>query len=139
MFMIGVQGEALTRDERLIIEQCSFGGFILFDHNCREPKQILSLCRALWETATERPPLIATDQEGGRVHRLPEPFTHFPAAARIGATGNSEIAYRAGGAAAAELSPLGVNLNLAPVLDVNSNPENPIIGDRAFGTVPEQV
>jgi len=139
MFMISVQGEALTRDERLIIEQCSFGGFILFDHNCREPKQILSLCRALWETATERPPLIATDQEGGRVHRLPEPFTHFPAAARIGATGNSEIAYRAGGAAAAELSPLGVNLNLAPVLDVNSNPENPIIGDRAFGTVPEQV
>ena len=61
MFIVGVQGEALTRDEQLIIEQCAFGGFILFSHNCREPKQILSLCRALWETGTELPPLIAID------------------------------------------------------------------------------
>ena len=139
MFMIGVQGEALSRDERLIIEQCGFGGFILFGHNCREPRQILSLCRALWETGTELPPFIAIDQEGGRVHRLPEPFTHFPAAGRIGATGRSETVYRAGRATAVELSLLGINLNFAPVLDVNSNPENPIIDDRAFGVTAEQV
>ncbi|MBI2534813.1 MAG: beta-N-acetylhexosaminidase [Deltaproteobacteria bacterium] len=139
LFMIGVEGEALNGEERLIIEQCGFGGFILFSHNCREPKQILSLCRALWETGTVLPPFIAIDQEGGGVHRLPEPFTHFPAAARIGATGRSKTAYRAGRATAAELSLLGINLNFAPVLDVNSNPENPIIGDRAFGAAPEQV
>src|SRR3989304_3797153 len=122
MFMISVQGEAMTRDERLIIEKCSFGGFILFDHNCREPKQILSLCRVLWETATERPPLIATDQEGGRVHRLPEPFTHFPAAARIGATGNSEIRHRNAESDSEVLLNVRANDNVAPVLDVNSNP-----------------
>jgi beta-N-acetylhexosaminidase len=139
MFMIGVQGEALSRDERLIIEQCGFGGFILFSHNCREPKQILSLCRALWETGTELPPFIAIDQEGGRVHRLPEPFTRFPPAAALGRTGSAELAYKVGLATARELSAVGINLNFAPVLDINSNPENPIIGDRAFGERADEV
>jgi len=137
--MIGVQGEALSRDERLIVEQCGFGGFILFSYNCRESSQILSLCRALWDTGTELPPFIAIDQEGGRVHRLPRPFIHFPPAGRVGEKGNPYLASRTGQAAAAELSLLGINLNFAPVLDVNSNPENPIIGDRAFGAAPEQV
>jgi beta-N-acetylhexosaminidase len=139
LFMIGVQGEALSRDEQLIIEQYGFGGFILFSHNCGEPKQILSLCRALWETGTERSPFIAIDQEGGRVHRLPEPFTHFPAAELIGRAGQPDLAHQAGHATAAELALVGINLNFAPVLDVNSNPENPIIGDRSFGAEPERV
>jgi len=139
LFMVGIQGEALSRDERLIVEQCGFGGFILFGRNCREAKQILSLCRALWKTGAELPPLIAIDQEGGRVHRLPQPFTHFPSAALIGRSGDSDLAYRAGRAAAAELSLLGINLNFAPVLDVDSNPNNPIIGDRSFGRRPDQV
>ena len=139
MFMIGVQGEALSRDERLIIEQCGFGGFILFAHNCREPKQILWLCRELWETGTAFPPFIAIDEEGGRIHRLPPPFTHFPPAAALGRTGSAELAYKVGLATARELSVVGINLNFAPVLDVNSNPVNPIIGDRSFGAEPEQV
>jgi beta-N-acetylhexosaminidase len=84
MFLVGCRGEALSREERLTFEQCSFGGFILIGHNCCEPGQILSLCRGLWECASEEPPFIAIDQEGGRVHRLPPPFTHFPAAATIG-------------------------------------------------------
>ena len=137
--MISVQGEALSRDERLIIEQCGFGGFILFAHNCREPKQILSLCRALLDTETELPPFIAIDQEGGRVHRLPEPFTHFPPAAALSRAASADLAYKVGLATARELSTVGINLNFAPVLDINSNPENPIIGDRSFGATPEQV
>jgi len=139
MFMIGVQGEALSRDERLIIEQCGFGGFILFAHNCREPKQILWLCRELWETGTEFPPFIAIDEEGGRIHRLPPPFTHFPPAAALGRTGSAELAYKVGLATARELSAVGINLNFAPVLDINSNPENPIIGDRSFGERADEV
>lgn len=139
MFMIGVQGEALTRDERLIIEQCGFGGFILFSHNCREPRQILSLCRELWETGTEFPPFIAIDQEGGRVHRLPPPFTHFPPAAALGRTGSAELAHKVGLATARELSAVGINLNFAPVLDVHSNPSNPVIGDRSLSTDPKEV
>jgi beta-N-acetylhexosaminidase len=139
MFMIGVQGEALSRDERLIIEQCGFGGFILFAHNYREPKQILSLCRGLWETGTELPPFIAIDQEGGRVHRLPPPFTHFPPAAALGRTGSAELAYKVGRATARELSTIGINLNFAPVLDVHSNPSNPVIGDRSLSSEPQEV
>src|SRR3970282_1599757 len=139
MFMVGCRGETLSRDERLLIEEYSFGGFILFQDNCCEPRQILSLCRDLWDSASDAPPFIAIDQEGGRVHRLPQPFTHFPSAGRLGATGRSETVYRAGRATAAELSLLGINLNFAPVLDVNSNPENPIIDDRAFVVPAEQV
>ena len=139
MFMIGFQGEALTRDERLMIEQCGFGGFILFSHNCRQPRQILSLCRELWETGTELPPLIAIDQEGGRVHRLPPPFTHFPPAAALGRAGSAALAYKVGLATARELSAAGINLNFAPVLDVHSNPSNPVIGDRSLSSDPQEV
>jgi beta-N-acetylhexosaminidase len=139
MFMIGIQGEALVPDEQLIIEQCGFGGFILFDRNCREPKQILSLCRELWVTGTELSPFIGIDQEGGRVHRLPPPFTHFPPAAALGRTGSAELAYKVGSATARELSAVGINLNFAPVLDVHSNPGNPVIGDRSLSSEPEEV
>lgn len=139
MFMIGLQGESLTRDEQLVIEECGFGGFILFSHNCCGPEQILSLCRSLWESNLKTPPLIGIDQEGGRVHRLANPFTHFPAAALVGRRDDPNLAYRAARATAAELALVGVNLNFAPVLDVNSNPNNPIIGSRSFGTEPNQV
>jgi beta-N-acetylhexosaminidase len=139
MFLVGCHGEALTREERLTFERCSFGGFILFGHNCCEPRQVLSLCRSLWQCASEEPPFIAIDQEGGRVHRLPPPFTQFPAAAAIGARNDPNLAYQLGRAAAVELAVTGINLNFAPVLDVNSNRQNPIIGDRSFGSDPNRV
>jgi beta-N-acetylhexosaminidase len=139
MIMVGCQGESLSRGERLIFAEYGFGGFILVRKNCCEPRQILSLCRTLWESASGLPPFIAIDEEGGKVHRLPRPFTHFPAAARIGAHNDLSLAYRVGRAMAAELSLAGFNLNFAPVLDVNSNPRNPIIGERAFGSNPKSV
>src|SRR5262245_2723728 len=139
MFVVGCAGETVTREERLVFEQCGFGGFILFKENCRAPRQIAELCRDLWESADEMPPFIAIDEEGGAVHRLPEPFTHFPSAARIGAEHNNDLAYRLGKATAVELALAGINLNFAPVLDVNSNPRNPIIGERAFGGDPQSV
>jgi beta-N-acetylhexosaminidase len=136
MIMVGCRGEQISPDEQIIFEEYGFGGFVLFRHNCSEPRQILALCRNLWDGATNQPPLIAIDQEGGAVHRLPQPFTHFPAASTIGARQDASLAYRAGHASAAELALIGVNLNFAPVLDVNSNPTNPIIGTRAFGSNP---
>jgi beta-N-acetylhexosaminidase len=139
LFIVGCQAERLSRDEKLVFEEYEFGGFILFRENCREPEQISSLCLSLWNTAASNPPFLAIDQEGGRVHRLPPPFTHFPAAALIGATRNIDLAYRCGRATAAELALVGINLNFAPVLDVNSNALNPIIGDRAFAAEPSQV
>ncbi len=139
MFLVGCQGETLTHNEQLLFAEYQFGGVILFKRNCAEPAQLLALCRSLWESAIETPPFIAIDQEGGSVHRLAAPFTHFPAAARIGAKGNLELARRLGRAAAEELKFTGINVNFAPVLDVNSNPDNPIIGARAFGAQPKQV
>jgi beta-N-acetylhexosaminidase len=123
----------------LIFAEYGFGGYILFRHNCCEPRQILSLCRSLWDDAPGLPPFIAIDEEGGKVHRLSRPFTHFPAAAAIGARNDPNLTYRAGQATAAELALVGINLNFAPVLDVNSNPANPIIGERAFGADPSLV
>ena len=134
--MVGCRGETVDRDEQLLFEECGFGGFILFRHNCVEPRQILALCRALWEGAADTPPFIAIDHEGGTVHRLPAPFTQFPAAATLGARRDPDLAYRAGHAAGTELALVGINLNFAPVLDVHSNSANPIIGARAFGSDP---
>jgi beta-N-acetylhexosaminidase len=139
MLMVGIGGNELTTEELELCRYHGFGGFILFSRNCRNPSQIGSLCPSLSKTAGENLPFIAIDEEGGRVHRLPPPFTHFPAAAVIGQTGNPDLAYRVGRATAAELTLLGINLNFAPVLDVDSNPMNPIIGDRSFGTTPGQV
>jgi beta-N-acetylhexosaminidase len=137
LFLVGVSGETLSAGERLHLEEYGFGGLVLFKRNCQDAGRIVSLCRAMWESADELPPFIAIDQEGGRVHRLPAPFTHFPPAARIGDRNDASLAYRAARAVGAELALAGINLNFAPVLDVNSNPDNPIIGDRAFApTVP---
>lgn len=139
LFLVGCQGESLTSDERLLIEEYQFAGLILFRKNCGDPRQLVSLCRAVWESFDAMPPLIAIDQEGGRVHRLPAPFSHFPAAGRLGARNDPELAHRLGQATAAELALAGINLNFAPVLDVQSNPNNAIIGDRAFATEPKAV
>ncbi len=139
LFLVGCQGEALTSQERLLVEEYQFGGLILFKNNCRAPAQLVSLCHAIWESFDAVPPFIAIDQEGGRVHRLPAPFSHFPAAARIGARNDPDLAYRLGQATAAELTLAGINLNFAPVLDVHSNRQSPIIGDRAFAAEPESV
>jgi len=139
MIMVGCRAECISPDEQVIFEEYNFGGFTLFRHNCGEPRQVLALCRSLWEGTADPPPWIAIDQEGGQVHRLPDPFTHFPAAATLGARQDPGLARRAGRAAATELALVGINLNFAPVLDVNSNPANPIIGARAFGSDPKSV
>jgi len=139
MFMVALAGKTLRRDELAILRNYPFGGFILFKHNCSTPQQIRALCHSLWKIKKDLPPFIAIDQEGGGAHRLPKPFTHFPSAARIGETGDPALAYRAGRAAAAELALVGINLNFAPVLDVNLNPKNTVIGDRSFASDPQQV
>lgn len=139
MFMVGLASDALKEEELALLRDFPVGGFILFKHNCLSPGQIRALCESVWKIAQDPSPFIAIDQEGGTTHRLPEPFTHFPFAARVGERGDPSLAYRAGHATAKELSLVGINLNFAPVLDVSSNPNNPVIGDRSFGADPQQV
>lgn len=86
------------------------------------------------------PLLIPTDQEGGRVARFgTEPFTRMPSALAIGRTGDATLAREAARITAQELAAVGVNWDFAPVADVNSNPDNPVIGDRSFGNEPGVV
>jgi beta-N-acetylhexosaminidase len=139
LFMVGVKAETLSAEELSAFNDLAVGGFILFKHNLTEPEQIVTLCRSLWDLGGEHPPFIAIDQEGGRVHRLPLPFSHFPPAAALASSQRPDLAYQIGRATAAELTMAGINLNFAPVLDVDSNPQNPIIGDRSFGRDPQQV
>lgn len=139
MFMVGLKGEEPTEEEKRLLERYPFGGFILFSHNLKEPRQILSLCDDLWQTSKSLPPFIAIDHEGGRIHRLPAPFTRFPAAALLGRRGDRDLAYRMGLAMGRELAAVGINLNFAPVLDVHSNPHNSVIGDRSLNSDPGQV
>jgi beta-N-acetylhexosaminidase len=94
-----------------------------------------ALVRDLHALDRDAPPLVAIDHEGGRVHRLAPPFTHFPSATPVAAAGLATVRAVAT-AMARELAALGVDLTFAPVLDVTSNPANPVIGDRAYGTTP---
>ena len=110
---------------------------ILFRRNVDGPRQLRELTAALGALPSR--PIIAVDQEGGRVARLREPFTAVPAAARIGATGDPDLAYRVGRLLARELRCVGIELDFAPVLDVCDHPANEAIGDRAFGSTPDSV
>jgi beta-N-acetylhexosaminidase len=85
------------------------------------------------------PPIIAIDQEGGRVARLKAPVLELPPMRVLGALDDTELTFRAGRTLGRQLKALGVSLDFAPVLDVDSNPANPVIGDRSFGPDPERV
>ena len=137
--MIGFEGTEVTPDLRAWMREYRPGGIILFSRNLVNPAQIAHLTNDLQALAGEMPLLIGIDQEGGRVSRLPSDFTIFPPAATVAQPGSTELAYQAAAVTAKELRAVGINMNMAPVLDIHSNPSNPIIGDRAFGTDPEQV
>jgi beta-N-acetylhexosaminidase len=138
LFIIGFQGTTVSPEFASLLKEYRPGGVILFRRNLQSPEQIASLTAEL-QSHTDTPLLIAIDQEGGRVSRLPAGFTIFPPCAVLGACDSPELAYATAAATAAELRAVGINMNMAPVLDVDTNPTNPIIGDRAFGRNPALV
>ena len=139
LFMIGFDGTTLSPDLTSWIQEYQPGGIILFTRNLVDTQQIAKLTNSLQALSSSSPLLMAIDQEGGKVSRLPEEFTIFPPAATVAACGSSDYAYQTAAVTAQELRAVGFNMNMAPVLDVNTNPSNPIIGDRAFGSKPEDV
>ncbi len=142
LFQVGFIGTGITAEIKELIEDYHVGGIIYFHRNFESPDQIKVLSSALQDLAISSrnglPLIISIDQEGGVVTRL-KGVTHYPGCMIIGATRSSELSFRAGKASARELMKLGINMNLAPVLDVNNNPENPVIGVRSFGEDPELV
>lgn len=139
LFMLGFTGTAVTPEVAELLATCKPGGVILFSRNLESVEQIVALTNDLERRAPRPPLLVAIDQEGGRVCRLPAEFTIFPACRRLARCESSELAYAAAAVTAAELRAVGITMNMAPVLDVDTNPANPIIGDRSFGGDPELV
>lgn len=107
------------------------GGLIVFARNVVDPDQVATLCTGLHRAGAR---IVAVDQEGGRVARVRAPLTVWPPMGSVGATGDAELARKVGRGIGEEIGALGMNLDFAPCLDVNSDPRNPVIGDRAFGT-----
>jgi len=139
LFIIGFPGTEPDRELRGILRECGPGGIILFKRNVESAAQVRRLTGTLQSANPHGPLLISIDQEGGRVWRLPEPFTRFPPLARIGRAGSERIARAAARVMAAELAAVGIHCNFSPVLDLNTNPDNPVIGDRSLGTDPVEV
>jgi len=111
------------------------GGAILFKPNVEGgPRQVAALNRALHATATDLAPIVSLDQEGGRVARLRAPLLEVPPMRTVGSWGDVALAERVARAVGIELAALGFTVDYAPVLDVHTRAENPVIGDRAFGS-----
>ena len=139
LFMLGFRGTTPSRSLLRFIREYHVGGVILFARNLTDPAQTLKLCNALQAQSPKMPLFIAIDQEGGEISRLPKGFTIFPGPESLAAGRSTEHVYRTAEATARELRAVGINMNLAPVLDVNTNAENPIIGKRSFGANPTTV
>nr|WP_246234539.1 glycoside hydrolase family 3 protein [Bacillus aquiflavi] len=121
-----------------LVKQYHLGGVILFRENVVTTEQTTKLVFDYQQAAEKFGLLLAIDQEGGIVTRL-QSGTDMPGNMALGATRSKELARNVGNGIGEELSALGFNMNLAPVLDVNNNPDNPVIGVRSFGENPELV
>src|SRR6187399_3078810 len=132
MLIAGFDGQQLPVELRSIAREFGLGGVILFARNIAEPEQVAELCHEAATLAPGLPLWVSVDQEGGRVARLKAPFTEWPPMAVLGRSGDVQLAQRFATALAAELRAVGITLDYAPVLDIHTNPKNPIIGDRAL-------
>jgi beta-N-acetylhexosaminidase len=139
LFCIGFQGKVPSPEVLGLLER-GVHGVILFHRNVESAEQVAELVAAL-KRAAGRPLLVAIDQEGGRVARLraPEGFTELPPMRAIGDTGDAALARAAGALLGRELRAVGIDQDYAPVVDVDTNPANPVIGDRALSRDPETV
>lgn len=123
---------------RELVKKYHLGGVILFRENVVTTEQTVRLVDAYKKANEDYGLLLSIDQEGGIVTRL-QSGTDFPGNMALGATRSIELAESVGHAIGSELHSLGINMNLAPVLDVNNNPDNPVIGVRSFGEDPQLV
>jgi beta-N-acetylhexosaminidase len=146
MIIAGVQDETVGEDSRHIIDDLHIGNIILMGRNFDSPEQVLRLTQDLQDLAMGAngvPLLIGTDQEGGLVQRANyyAGFTPMPPAQLVGSAEDPALAEQYGRMVGDELSAVGISIDFAPVLDVNDNPTNPVIGalGRSFGTTPELV
>ena len=134
--VFGFKGTELPQEFTELVRKFKLGNVILFRYNVENTAQLSRLCAEIQELVrreTGHPAFITIDQEGGMVTRLPADAVNVPGSMAIAATGRVRDAYDCAGITARQLRGIGVNFNLAPDLDVNSNSMNPVIGVRSFG------
>jgi beta-N-acetylhexosaminidase len=146
LILAGVEDETVGDDSRHIIDDLHIGNIILMGRNFDSPQQVLQLTQDLQQLAMSAngvPLLIGSDQEGGLVQRANyyAGFTPMPPAQLVGSAQDPVLVEQYGQMVGEELRAVGINVDFAPVLDVNDNPTNPVIGalGRSFGTTPELV
>jgi beta-N-acetylhexosaminidase len=139
LFIVGFTGTEPDKDLLDLFRHYPPSGVILFKRNLEDPDQIYRLTRDLQKLETPFPMMVCIDQEGGRVWRMPPPFTLFPEAQALGNAGFDTLAHSAAKVIAMELAAVGIHCNFAPVLDLHTNPDNPVIGNRALGSDPTPV
>jgi beta-N-acetylhexosaminidase len=139
MAIAGFSGHTIPADLKALAREFDLGGVIFFARNIESPEQVAELSREAQELADELPLWVSVDQEGGRVARLKSPFTVWPPMQTLGRSGDVVLAERFARALAAELKAVGISLDYTPVLDVLTNPMNPVIGDRALAERADDV
>lgn len=142
LLMVGFSSPEINDDIINLIKEYKVGNIILFARNFKTPEKLFKLTQELQKVAMESigiPLFISIDQEGGMVTKIYNGATIFPSAMTIGATQNYENAKLMGEIMGKELNAFGINMNLAPIFDINNNPQNPIIGSRSFSDKPEEV
>ena len=132
-------GTAVSPELRSLAKEFDLGGAILFSRNVEAPEQVAELAGTVESLGRSMPAWVSIDQEGGRVARLKEPFTRWPPMAVLGRAKSEALAERFGRALARELRAVGITLDYAPVLDIHTNPKNPVIGDRALAEKADEV
>lgn len=133
----GFEGTSVTAELKEILREVQPLGLILFARNIESPEQVAELARELKLMRKDEPLLLSVDQEGGRVQRIKQPATVWPPMRHLGQLDDERLAERVGRAIARELRAMSFDVDFAPVLDVDTNPKNPIIGDRAFSNDPK--
>lgn len=141
MLLVGIDGTVLDDQAKKMISEDKVGGIILYKNNIQDLKSMVSLVNSMKESNSGNPtPLfMSVDQEGGKVNRMPKEYASIPSNAKVGSSNDANAAEMMGKLLAREVNSAGFNMNFAPVLDINSNPDNPVIGDRSFGNSAELV
>jgi beta-N-acetylhexosaminidase len=139
LLIAGFDGHQTPAELRSLAREFSLGGVILFARNVADPEQVAELAYESSRMVPDVPLWVSIDQEGGRVARLKKPFTEWPPMATLGRSGDVRLAERFARALASELKAVGISLDYAPVLDIHTNPKNPVIGDRALAETAHTV
>jgi beta-N-acetylhexosaminidase len=140
LFIVGFNGYSVPNDFKKLIQDFNLGATIYFKRNVQSPAQLAELSNELqFSCRPKEAPgmLISIDHEGGKINRLVKPFTKFPGNDYLGELNSPKVGFEFGMVIGKELKAVGINCNYAPVVDVNSNPNSPVIKQRAFSNDPE--